>query len=947
MLDAQPNVNAIELEVLRFWREQKIYQESEKARIGSKPFVIYDGPPTANAKPALHHMIPGSYKDLVGRYQTMRGRYVPRQAGWDTHGLPVEVQVERALGLSGKKDILNLVPGDEAASIKKFNAVCRDSVWEFKQDWDRFLEREGYWLDTVNPYVTYSPEYVEAVWATLKRVWNKDLVYKGYKVVPYCPRCGTSLSASELALEYQDVRDVSVFVSFKLLEQPNRSLLAWTTTPWTLPGNTALAVNPTLQYVAVRQGEQEYVLAKSRLAVLQGDYEILEEFSGQSLVGLRYQPPFAGALSVEGEKFVVIGAAFVTESDGSGIVHTAPMYGEDDFAAGKEYGLAMQHTVGLDGHFFPEVPVVGGQYIRDALGVILTHLKEHGILYAKQGFTHSYPHCWRCKTALLYYAKDSWFIAMSGIRKELVESNSSVDWIPDHLKDGRFGGFIKEARDWAISRERFWGTPLPIWKSEAGAYLCVGSFAELKSLAEDPTLIGTSFDPHRPQVDEITLIKDGVRYTREPLVLDVWFDSGSMPYASGRVAAKQFPADYIAEAVDQTRGWFYTLMALGTILEAQSPYRTVVCMGHLVDESGKKMSKSLGNGFDPFLMMEEVGADALRWFFYTVNSPGETKSFSQADVRTGFRKTLLLTYNLVKYWQTYALSATEVGELQLLDYWAIAREAEAVTGITTALDAYDFMRAGRTLEEYIGDLSTWYLRRSRKRQDAAFFTVFYERLIVLLRLLAPFTPFMSEYLYRQIRTDNDLISVHLLNWPAVTDADQEVLTVMRDLRRLVELGQGIRAEEKLKVRQPLAQAWICGVSSLSLEAAEIVADELNVGQVTLVDSLPGDMPTRTQGGLSIALDPRLDDALIEAGQAREVTRQLQALRKSLGLKPGEFVTLVTGPFARANLEPLFIKFPEVLKDACITIDPAVTWEIAGETPLLVGGETVYVTLRLG
>ena len=945
MLEAQPDVAAIEREILNFWRAENVYMRSEAERQGGSPFIIYDGPPTANAKPALHHMIPGSFKDLVGRYQTMRGRYVRRQVGWDTHGLPVEVQVERKLGLAGKKDVLTLVPGNEAASIAAFNAECRDSVWEFKQDWERFIEAEGYWTNVTTPYVTYDSTYVEKVWSTFKRVWDKELVYKGYKVLPYCPRCGTSLSASELALEYQDVRDVSVFVAFELLERPERSLLAWTTTPWTLPGNTALAVNPSLPYVAVRQAGKEYVLAKQRLDALHGDYELLEEFSGEALLGLRYRPPFTDVLTGSGEKHLVLAASYVTDTDGTGIVHIAPMYGEDDFVLGQEYGLAMQHTVGLDGHFLESVPLVGGIYVRDALGTILTYLTTEGLLYAKAGFTHSYPHCWRCKTALIYYAKDSWFIAMSGLRGRLSASNAAVNWIPEHLGTGRFGGFIAEARDWAVSRERFWGTPLPVWKGETGEYLCIGSFDELKELAEDPSLIGSAFDPHRPLVDGIILIKDGVRYVREPLVMDVWFDSGSMPYASGREAAGEFPADYVAEAVDQTRGWFYTLMALGTILKEESPYRTVVCMGHLVDENGKKMSKSLGNGFDPFQLIEEVGADSLRWFFYTVNSPGETKSFNVSEVRTGYRRTLLLAYNLVKYWQTYASAATAGGETKMLDDWAVAREAESVRDVGAALDAYDFMKAGRLLEAYINDLSTWYLRRSRQREDVSFFASFHERLSVLLKMTAPFMPFMSEYLYREIRNEEDPISVHLCDWPVAIEADEELLTTMRALRRIAELGQSVRSEAKLKVRQPLATAWVAGLNAMTPAAADLIAEELNVLEVVSVGSLPEGMPHRIDGTFEVALDPRLNDSLLQAGQARDLIRQLQSLRKDAGMQPGEAVTLLAGPFARALLEPLFENYPETLTDASIRVDPATTWSVPGESPLLLNGETVYVTLR--
>ncbi|MBU6389764.1 isoleucine--tRNA ligase, partial [Patescibacteria group bacterium] len=570
-VSAQPDFPAQEEEILAFWRAEKIFEKSLAKNQDGEPYIIYDGPPTANAKPPLHTIVPMSFKDLVGRYQTMKGRYVPRQAGWDTHGLPVEVQVEKALGLSGKKEILNLVPGDPNASIAKFNEICRTSVWEYKQEWDKFVPRVGYWMDIDHPYITYQPEYVEKEWGVFKRIWDKGMVYKGYKVLPYCPRCGTGLSSAEVAQEYHDTKDVSVYVAFPLVDQPRRSLLAWTTTPWTLPGNVALAVGKGIEYVVIRQADgAEYILAKARLEIVEGDYEIVEELKGEQLLGRQYQPPYPEVLADRTEpKHLVVAADFVTTEDGTGIVHTAVMYGEDDFQLGQQLGLPMKHSVGLDGRFLDNVPEFAGLYVRDALVPILKSLQEKNRLYKKQTITHSYPYCWRCKTPLIYYAKDSWYIAMSKLRGELLNSNETVAWYPEHIKEGRFGDFIREARDWAISRERFWGTPLPIWVSVSGKMLCVGSFAELKQLAKDPDLVGEEFDPHRPTVDAIILVKDGEEYVREPVVMDVWFDSGSMPYASGRDQKGQFPADYIAEAVDQTRGWFNSLLAIGTIVKGQ------------------------------------------------------------------------------------------------------------------------------------------------------------------------------------------------------------------------------------------------------------------------------------------------------------------------------------------------------------------------------------------
>lgn len=941
--------------ILRFWQEHHIFAKSQEQTKNGEPYVIYDGPPTANAKPPLHTIVPMSFKDLAGRFQTMKGRFVRRQAGWDTHGLPVEVQVEKALGLTSKKEVLSIVSGDETASIRSFNETCRKSVWEFKQEWDRFVPRVGYWVDTEDPYITYDPSYVEGVWGVFKKIWDKGLVYKDYKVVPYCPRCGTGLSAAEVAQEYQDIRDVSVYIRFPLLDTPGRAFLAWTTTPWTLPGNVGLAVGPDIEYVVVRQeeesGEQEYILAKSRLSILKGDYVILNELKGADLVGLQYMPPFPGLFEDHtGPKHEVIVADFVTTEDGTGIVHTAVMYGEDDFRVGKAAGLPMKHTVDLSGHFLPEIPEVGGLYVRDALGPILTYLQSKNALYAKQTITHSYPHCWRCKTPLVYYAKDSWYVAMSKLRGDLVTSNKAVNWVPDHIKEGRFGDFIREARDWAVSRERFWGSPMPVWTSENGDYLCVGSFAELKAFAKDPQAVGESFDPHRPVVDEITLIKDGVEYRREPVVLDVWFDSGAMPFASGRFAKGEFPADYIAEAIDQTRGWFNSLNNIGTILEGRAPYKTVVCMGHLVDEQGKKMSKSGPNALVPSTVFEQVGVDAIRWFLYTVNSPGEAKAFSIKEIQVGYRKSILLVQNMLNYWLTYAnlvqyqIEDVKNAEITWLDRWVLELEKSVVQRVTSQLDEYDFMRAGRTLEGYINDLSTWYLRRSRKREDMAFYTVLRHVLLTLSKLMAPFVPFAAENVYQALRSPKGAFSVHLASWPTAEVADQKVLDEMTAVRQAVEIGLSVRSAEKMKVRQPLAKAVVEGLS-LQEEAKQILADELNVLEVASVKAIDPGYVIGQYGQISVGLDTVLTEELIEAGLARELLRQIQQMRKNQGLQPGQTVTLLAGPYQRSLLEPLFAKYTWLCSDAFLTIDPEVTWSVEGNEEVSLNDQKVTLSLR--
>ncbi|CAN5176228.1 isoleucine--tRNA ligase [soil metagenome] len=948
-LDQQPHFASLEEETLKFWKEQGIFDKRQAQNASGESFVFYDGPPTANAKPALHHTLPSAFKDATVRFHAMHGKKITLQPGWDTHGLPVEVQVEKALGLAGKKQILNLVPGNEAASIEQFNAACKTSVWEYKQDWDAFIERTGRWMDMENPYITYDTSYIEGVWATLKQIWDKNLVFKDYKVIPHCPRCDTGLSAAEVAQEYQDVKDVSVYVTFPLVDQPNRSFIAWTTTPWTLPGHVALALGPDVTYVVVRQGDSEYILAKERLEILTDEYVILEEKLGSELAGLRYAPLFPGVMDdATGEKFVTVLADFVTTTDGSGIVHTACMYGEDDFNLGKAQGLAMKHTVDTTGVFLPHVTEFAGIYVRDALVPILKSLTEKGRLYKKQTITHSYPHCWRCKTPLIYYAKDSWYIRMSSQRSELVSSNSKVNWIPEHIRDGRFGDFVKEARDWAISRERFWGTPLPIWVSASGDMLCIGSLAELRSLTKNELL--ADFDPHRPFIDDVVLVKDGVEYVREPYVLDVWFDSGAMPFASGRVAAGEYPAQFIAEAIDQTRGWFYSLQAIGTILKGESPYQNVICMGHLVDEQGKKMSKSVGNIIAPSDAFEVCGVDAVRWFMFSVNSPGENKPFGFKDLQSSFRKALLPFWNVANYFVTYAnladykpVAVSDVKEnLTSLDRWILSRLDGVTVTVSEHFATYDFMRATRELEDFVQDLSTWYLRRSRKRDDREFFATMHHVVNQVCLLMAPVAPFMAEEIYQALRGEADAESLHLKSWPTPLGMRDEALEAeMVHLRQAVELLLSLRATEKLKVRQPLAAATVSGVS-LSEASYEILADELNVSAV-YEGTGPETWPTKTDFGVTVSLDPVVTEALQEAGDARDFLRQIQNLRKQLKLQPGEQVLFRADADARARIEPFFTNYPFILTDAFLIVTEE-SWTGGGTEEVSVQGETVLVAL---
>jgi isoleucyl-tRNA synthetase len=945
-LDQQPHFASLEEETLKFWKEQGVFSKLQNQNAKGESFVFYDGPPTANAKPALHHTLPSAFKDAVVRFRNMQGKKVAVQPGWDTHGLPVEVQVEKALGLSGKQQILNLVPGDEAASIKQFNEACRTSVWEFKQDWDAFIERTGRWMDMEHPYITYDTNYIEGVWATFKQIWDKGDVYKDYKVIPHCPRCDTGLSAAEVAQEYQDVKDVSVYVTFPLQDQPNRSFIAWTTTPWTLPGHVALALGSDVTYVVVKQGEREYIIAKDRLEILTDDYVILEEKQGSGLEGIAYEPLFSGVMDgADGKKFVTVLADFVTTTDGSGIVHTACMYGEDDFNLGKEKGLVMKHTVDTTGIFLPHVSEFAGMYVRDALVPILTSLTEKQRLYKKQTITHSYPHCWRCKTPLLYYAKDSWYIRMSSHREDLVRSNASVNWIPEHIKEGRFGDFIKEARDWAISRERFWGTPLPIWQSDDGELLCVGSLNEIRSLS--PTELPADFDPHRPYIDDVILVKDGKQFRREPYVLDVWFDSGAMPFASGRVEAGEYPAQFIAEAIDQTRGWFYSLQAIGTLIKQETPYQNVICMGHLVDENGKKMSKSVGNIIAPADAFAVCGVDAVRWFIFSVNSPGENKPFGFKELQSSFRKALLPFWNVSNYLTTYAPLAGYTGQAptekpHFLDAWIESRLTSTIKKVTTYFESYDFTRATRELEDFVQDLSTWYLRRSRKREDMVFYATLHKVVDTFCLLMAPIAPFMAEEIYQALRSESDPASIHLRPWPQVSGEENlDLEKEMKDVRQAVELLLSLRSQEKLKVRQPLAAATVSGVE-LSEASYEILADEVNVLSV-YQGSGPETWPVKSDFGVTVSLNPELTPELVEAGDARDLLRQLQNLRKQQGLQPGQVVTLVADATSKDRLLTLLEKYHFICEDAYLKLDES-SWSGGGSDEITAQGETLLVKL---
>jgi isoleucyl-tRNA synthetase len=904
--DPKKTMPQVEEEVLTYWEENKIFEKSVEQRKDNESFVFFEGPPTANGRPGIHHVMARTFKDAITRYQTMKGKYVLRKAGWDTHGLPVELQVEKALGLKNKQDI-------ETYGIDKFNDACRQSVWEYKEEWEKLTKRIGYWEDMDHPYITYDKNYIESVWWGLKQVWDKGLIYQDYKVVPFCARCGTGLSLAEVAQGYKDVTEMSVYIKFALTDEENAFVLAWTTTPWTLPGNVALAVGSAITYVQVKQGEETYYLAKDRLKVLNGEYVVVRELLGSELVDRHYRPLFDFVdLSKESGKdaYKIVPADFVTTEDGSGVVHTAVMYGEDDFNLGKQFDLPAVHTVNPQGQFTELVtsakPEWGGRFVKEVDADLMMFLKEQGSLYKKEQTTHTYPFCWRCSTPLLYYARTSWFVRIDqALRDKLVANNQEITWVPEHVKNGRFGKWLEGLRDWAISRERYWGTPLPIWvcDTDTNHKHMVGSYAELAE--RSGAVLSEDFDPHKPGIDAITLSCtecDGTMH-RVPEVLDVWFDSGMMPYAqwhypfeNKEMFAKQFPADFISEGVDQTRGWFNSLHILAEILMDGVAYKSVTTPNLVLDEKGQKMSKSKGNTVNPWEAMGKTGIDAIRFFFTSVNRPGDNKNYSDKAIQDVYRKTIAIWWNVTSFFLTYASvdqwQPGQTGELTILDKWILSRLQQTVAKVDTALTDLDTFTASRTMTDFLDELSTWYLRRNRKRRDAAFYATLHEVLLTTAKLMAPLTPFTAEAVYRALRTNEMPQSVHLTDFPVAAQADEALLETMATVRQFVTLGHAARVQAKLKVRQPLARAILVGKTQLTHEMAEIVADELNVKQVSIEDTAPSDWPTAENNSLTIALDPNLTDALLREGMARELVRELQALRKQAGCQPGQFVSFV-------------------------------------------------------
>lgn len=1079
-----------EEKVLEFWRENKIFEKSLEQTRKGKEFVFYEGPPTANGKPGIHHLIARAFKDAIPRYKTMQGYHVRRKGGWDTHGLPVELQVEKKLGLNSKKAI-------EEYGIAKFNQECKESVWEYLETWNKFTERSGYWVDQENPYVTYHNDFIESVWSVVKKTDEEKLLYKDYKVVPWCPRCGTALSSHELAQGYEDVKDLSLYVKFKVKGQENTYILAWTTTPWTLPGNIAVAVGEDIDYVKIKKENEVLILAKARIAILGDGYEILSEIKGKDLIGLEYEPlfPYLADLMPAAEKsklekaYKVYGANFVTTEDGTGVVHTAVMYGQDDFELGTKIGLPKFHMVNQEGNFVKGAGFLEGRFVKEkdetgkpTLDVdIIKYLQEKNFFFNKENYQHSYPHCWRCKTPLIYYARDSWYIRMSDpkIKRKLIDENQKINWEPSHIRDGRFGEWLREIKDWAISRERYWGTPLPIWVSEDGERLVADSVDTLKKYSQksnneyyvarhgqaesnvknilnsnrnssDPVtdagmadvtrnakklkikfdyifcsplprtkqtaeliceilgfekkeiifderlreiemgeLEGKSIrdyaeffsntkkyftdklpegesqqdiyrragefiysierdyknkkvlivthgdiskaifliarglvtqkvsyesdsfqyldpgevrkldfspiphdqdfklDLHRPYVDEIVLEKDGKKFKRVKEVMDVWLDSGAMPFAQDHypfenkkwVDGKGYPADYICEAIDQTRGWFYTLHAVGMIMGRGKAFKNVICLGHILDAQGKKMSKSLGNIVDPWEMIEKYGVDTLRLWMFSVNQPGESKNFDEKTVQLLQQQVFGLLYNVLAFYELYRDKNLEenkkIKSKNILDQWILNRLNELVQVSTENLDNYKLLEPVRAIRDFVGDLSTWYLRRSRERikeGDSEARATLYCVLKTLSQILAPFAPFAAENIWLQLKTEKDAASVHLAEWPNEEKVNSKVLESMRVAREICTEGNAIRQKAGIPVRQPLARFEVKDYS-LTPEYTELIKEELNVKEVV--------------GGDETKLDTNITPALKAEGEYREFMRELQDQRKKLGLNPGD------------------------------------------------------------
>ncbi len=865
-----------EKEIEKFWRENDIFMKSMNARKEGETYTFYDGPPTANGKPHIGHVETRTIKDMIPRFQTMKGKFVPRKAGWDTHGLPVEIEVEKKLGLDGKDQI-------EAYGMEPFIEECKESVWKYKGMWEDFSGTVGFWADMDDPYVTYDDNFIESEWWALKEIWNKGLLYKGFKIVPYCPRCGTPLSSQEVAQGYKLVKERSAVVRFKVVGE-DAYFLAWTTTPWTLPSNLALCVHPAETYCKVKAADgYTYYMAEALLDTILGKlavtgaenetdnklaYEVLETYVGKDLEYKEYEPLFAcageAAAKQNKKAHFVTCDNYVTMSDGTGIVHIAPAFGEDDANVGRNYDLPFVQFVDGKGQLTAETPYAG-KFVKDADKDVLIDLDKEGKLFDAPKFEHDYPHCWRCDTPLIYYARESWYIKETAVKDDLIRNNNTVNWIPESIGSGRFGNWLENIQDWAISRNRYWGTPLNIWECSCGKLDCIGSRAELAERAGDPE--AAKVELHRPHIDKVTIACPdcGKQMHRVPEVVDCWFDSGAMPFAqhhypfeNKELFEAQFPAQFISEAVDQTRGWFHSLMAESTLLFNKSPYENVIVLGHVQDENGQKMSKSKGNAVDPFDALETYGADAIRWYFYTASAPWLPKRFSGKLVQEGQRKFMGTLWNTYAFFVLYAnidgFDATKYSldydKLGVMDKWILSRLNTAVKGTDTNLENYRIPEAAKYLETFVDELSNWYVRRSRDRfwakgmeQDKinAYMTL-YISLVTICKAAAPMIPFMTEEIYRNMVCSVDAAapeSIHLCDYPVVNEAwiDAELESNMEELLDIVVMGRACRNNANIKNRQPIGQMYIKAEKALPEYFVSIIADELNVKKAEFTEDV--------------------------------------------------------------------------------------------------------------
>lgn len=940
-----------EEKILHFWQENNIFQKSLENRKGAKEFIFYEGPPTANGRPGLHHMLARSFKDLICRYQTMRGHYVLRRAGWDTHGLPVEIEVEKELNLKNKNEI-------ESYGIEKFNAKAKESVWRYKEEWENLTQRMGYWLDLEHPYITCENDYLETVFWLIKKIYQKGYLYQDYRVVPYCSRCGTPLSSHELSQGYETVKDPSLYLKFEIPAPKNEKLkaikdkknkkiflLVWTTTPWTLPANVAIAVDENLTYQIAEKENEIFISYRWP----EGEsFSIIDSVFGKDLIGEKYLPLYQWKNFPESQKiYEVVKGDFISQEEGTGLVHLAPAFGEDDLKIGQKENLPLIINVDENGLFTGEpeqLKEFQGQFFQDLNPVIFNDLEKRGLILTGdlKGTLHEYPFCWRCHTPLIYYAKKAWFIKMSALKEKIIENNEKIHWEPEHLKEGRFGQWLKDLKDWTISRNRYWGTPLPIWQCENCSFFeVIGSLEELKEKGGDFELLKNSqgeIDLHRPYLDkiELTCPQCQGKMKRVEEVLDCWFDSGSMPYASWHWPFNQFkkeewekmepslmvkkipfPADFICEAIDQTRGWFYTLLAISTLLDLEPAYKNVICVGLVLDEKGEKMSKSKGNIVEPMSIFQKYGADILRWYFYALNSPDENKKFAEKDLIIYQNRIFNTFFNVLNFYLTYADLNEESEEinsqdLSLLDKWLLSYLKMAEEKITLYLDNFKVNEASRLIDDLIDNLSRWYIRRSRrvfqKKENLQQWQVSSRVLLKAIKettlILAPFCPFSSEIIFQKIRSKNDQVSVHLMDWPSFSkeEIDFQLIEKMEQVKNLASLALASRQEKQIKLRQPL-KTLILKDTALSSEEEllSILKEEVNVKEIKFDNNLDEEL----------TFDFSLSEDLIEEGILREVIRKIQAFRGENNLLPADKIVL--GIIADKDLEEILKKNEEIIK----------------------------------